>query len=70
MHPSLHIEYKNFDLPQYFKEGRGYRTEGTFRNAGDVGANKGLSNVPYLQKIGRQINRRLLKSSASATTVV
>src|ERR1017187_10107823 len=32
-----------------------------FRNAGDFGANKGLSNLPYLQKIGRQINRRLLE---------
>ena len=59
--PSLHIAYKNFDLKQYFKEGRGCRTEGTFRNAGDFGANKGLSNLPYLQKIGRQINRRLLE---------
>jgi hypothetical protein len=57
--PSLHIAYKNFDLKQYFKEGRGCRTEGTFRNAGDFGANKGLRNLPYLQKIGRQINRRL-----------
>src|ERR1022692_1193632 len=61
VHPSLHIQYKNFDLKQYFKEGRGCRTEGTFRNAGDFGANKGLSNLPYLQKIGRQINRRLLE---------
>jgi hypothetical protein len=25
VHPSLHIEYKNFDLKQYFKEGRGCR---------------------------------------------
>jgi len=23
VHPSLHISYKNFDLKQYFKEGRG-----------------------------------------------
>jgi hypothetical protein len=23
VHPSLHIQYKNFDLKQYFKEGRG-----------------------------------------------
>jgi len=46
VHPSLHIDYKNFDLKQYFKEGRGCRTEGTFRN---------------LQKIGREINRRLLE---------
>jgi hypothetical protein len=61
VHPSLHIEYKNFDLKQYCKEGRGCRTEGTFRNAKDFGINKGLSNLPYLQQIGRQINRRLLE---------
>jgi hypothetical protein len=61
VHPSLHIDYKNFDLKQYFKEGRGCRTEGTFRNPKDFGVNKGLTNLPYLQKIGRQINRRLLE---------
>ena len=61
VHPSLHINYKNFDLKQYFKEGRGCRTEGTFRNPKDFGINKGLSNLPYLQKIGREINRRLLE---------
>ena len=61
VHPSLHIEYKNFDLKQYFKEGRGCRTEGTFRNPKDFGVNKGLSNLPYPQKIGREINRRLLE---------
>jgi hypothetical protein len=61
VHPSLHIEYKNFDLKQYFKEGRGCRTEGTFRNTKDFGVNKGLVNLAYLQKIGRQINRRLLE---------
>ncbi len=61
VHPSLHIEYKNFDLKQYFKEGRGCRTEGTFREPNDFGVNKGLANLPYLQKIGRQINRRLLE---------
>jgi hypothetical protein len=61
VYPSLHIAYKNFDLKQYFKEGRGCRTEGTFRNPNDFGINKGLSNLPYLQKIGREINRRLLE---------
>ena len=61
VHPSLHIDYKNFDLKQYFKEGRGCRTEGTFRNPNDFGVNKGLANLPYLQKIGRDINRRLLE---------
>ncbi len=52
---------KNFDLKQYFKEGRACRTEGTFRNAKDFGVNKGLTNLRYLQKIGGQINRRLLE---------
>jgi hypothetical protein len=61
VHPSLHINYKNFDLKQYFKEGRGCRTEGTFRNPNDFGINKGLSNLPYLHKVGREINRRLLE---------
>ena len=61
VHPSLHINYKNFDLKQYFKEGRGCRTEGTFRDPNDFGVNKGISNLPYLQKLGRQINRRLLE---------
>ena len=51
--PSLHIEYRNFDLKQYFKEGRGYRTEGTVRDPNDFGINKGLANLPYLRKIGR-----------------
>lgn len=59
--PSLHIEYKSFDLKQYFKEGRALRTEGTFRNPKDFNINKGLSNFGYLQQIGRQINRRLLE---------
>ena len=59
--PSLHIEYKSFDLKQYFKEGRALRTEGTFRNPGDFNVNKGLSNFGYLQQIGRQITRRLLE---------
>ena len=61
VHPSLHIAYKNFDLKQYFKEGRGCRTESRFRNPKDFGVNKGLANLPYLQKLGRQINRRLLE---------
>jgi hypothetical protein len=60
VHPSLHIQYKNFDLNQYFKEGRGLRTEGTFRNPKDFEVNKGLANLPYLQRLGRHINRRLL----------
>jgi hypothetical protein len=61
VNPSLHIQYKQFDLKQYFKEGRASRIEGTFRNTQDFDINKRLSNLPYLQKLGRQINRRLLE---------
>ena len=60
VHPSLHIEYKRFHLKQYFKEGRALRTESTFNNPRDFGVNKGLGNLPYLQELGRHINRRLL----------
>lgn len=59
--PSLHIEYRSCDLKQYFKEGRGLRTETTFRDPGDFGINKGLPNFAYLQELGRHINRRLLE---------
>jgi hypothetical protein len=58
--PSLHIEYKHFHLKQYFKGGRGLRTEGTFNDPGDFRVNKGLTNFGYLQQLGRRINRRLL----------
>ena len=61
VHPSLHVSYKHFDLKQYFKEGRGLRTEGTFHDPGDFGVNKGIENIPYLKTLGRQINRRLLE---------
>lgn len=60
VHPSLHVEYKKFHLKQYFKEGRALRTEGTFNDPRDFGVNKGLRNLPYLQQLGRNINRRLL----------
>jgi hypothetical protein len=66
VHPSLHINYKDFDLKQYFKEGRACRTEGTFRNPKDLAINKGLAKLPYLAKIGRQINRRLLEVERDA----
>lgn len=46
VHPSLHIEYKHFDLKQDFKEGRALRTEGTFRDARDFDLKKGLENLP------------------------
>ena len=59
--PRLHIQYQNFDRKQYCQEGRGCRTEGTLRNPKDFDVNQGLTNLPYLQKLGRQINRRWLE---------
>jgi hypothetical protein len=59
--PSLHIGYKSFDLKQYFKEGRGMRTEGTINNPLDFGVGKELKNLPYLRQILRHINHRLLE---------
>jgi hypothetical protein len=61
VHPSLHVSYKHFDLKQYYKEGRGLRTEGTFHDPGDFDVNKGIENLPYLKELGRQINERLLE---------
>jgi len=59
--PSLHVSYKGFDLKQYYKEGRGLRTEGTFHNPADFGLNKGIENLGALMDLGSQINRRLLE---------
>jgi hypothetical protein len=60
VHPSLHIEYKHFDLKQYFKENRALRTEGTFKDPKDFGVNKDIRHLPHLYELGRNINRRLL----------
>lgn len=58
--PSLHIEYKRCHVKQYFKEGRALRTETTINDPNDLRVGKDISNLPYLQKIGREVNRRLL----------
>jgi hypothetical protein len=58
--PSLYINYKKAVLKQYFKEKRALRTETSINNPGDFYVRKALSNLPYLQQIGREINRRLL----------
>ena len=58
--PSLHVEYKSCHVKQYFKENRALRTETTINDPKDFGVNKNISNLSHLQKIGRNINRRLL----------
>jgi hypothetical protein len=64
LHPSLHIAYKNFDLKQYFQEGRGCRTEGTIRNTNDFGVNEAWA---ICRTCGRSAGT-CWKSNASATT--
>jgi hypothetical protein len=61
VNPSLHISYKGFDLKQYFKEGRGLRTEGTLNDPTDFGVKKDLENFPHLKQILHHINHRLLE---------
>lgn len=58
--PSLHAYYKKTHVKQYFKEQRALRTETTINNPKDHGINKDISNLPFLQQLGRKTNRRLL----------
>jgi hypothetical protein len=58
--PSLHIDYKNTRVKQYFKLGRALRTETTINDSRDFGIGKRLCNLPALREVGLQANRRLL----------
>jgi hypothetical protein len=58
--PSLHIDYKHAKCKQYFKGGRGLRTETTMNDTRDFGISKRLCNLPALREVGFQANRRLL----------
>jgi hypothetical protein len=60
VNPSLHAYYKKCHVKQYFKEQRALRTETTINNSRDFRIGKDISNLPFLQQLGRQINRRLL----------
>jgi len=60
VNPSLHAYYKKTHVKQYFKENRALRTETTINNTRDLSVGKDISNLPFLQQLGRQINRRLL----------
>jgi len=59
--PSLHISYKTSDLKQYFKDNWALRTEFTINNPTDFNVKKGVANLPYLIRIARNANRRLLQ---------
>ncbi len=59
VNPSLHAYYKSTHVKQYFKEQRALRTETTINNPKDLGVQKDISNLAFLQKLGQQINQRL-----------
>jgi hypothetical protein len=59
--PSLHVDYKHSKIKQYHKLGKALRTETTINDARDFGVGKRLCNLPRLQEIGFQANRRLLE---------
>ncbi|KIG12381.1 hypothetical protein DB30_01540 [Enhygromyxa salina] len=58
--PSLHVDYKNTRIKQYFKEGRALRTETTINKTKDFVVNKLVHNLPALKEVGFAANRRLL----------
>ncbi len=60
VNPNLYIEYKKTVLKQYFKENRALRTETIINDPKDFYVRLDLSNLPFLQQIGREVNRRLL----------
>ena len=60
VNPSLHIDYKNSTIKQYFKEQRALRCEVTINNTRDFYIGKKLVNLPYLKKLSSNINRQLL----------
>ena len=58
--PSLHVDYKGCHVKQYFKEGCALRTETTINDPTDLRIGKDISNLARLQRLGREVNRRLL----------
>lgn len=64
--PSLHVDYKNCHVKQYFKQGRALRTETTINNAHDFNIPKALASMPRLMEIGQAVNQRLLNAESVA----
>jgi len=58
--PTIHVSYKHSDQKQYFKLGRGLRTEHTMNDPKDFGIGKRLGNLPAMREIGFAANRRML----------
>jgi hypothetical protein len=68
--PSLHVEFKHFQVKQYFKEQRALRTETTINDPLDFQRTKGLDTLPHLRANGRQINAKLLDVERVTDAVV
>lgn len=60
VNPSIHIDYKNSKIKQYFKEQKALRCEVTINNTRDFYIGKKLVNLSYLKKLCRNINQQLL----------
>jgi len=58
--PSLHVDYKQCHVKQYFKEDCALRTETTINDPTDLRVKKDIRNLAHLQRLGRAVNRRLL----------
>jgi hypothetical protein len=58
--PCIRMKYKHSALKQYFKDGRGLRTEMMFNNMADFGFKKGLENFADIVAFGYECNDRLL----------
>ena len=63
--PSLHVEDQHGHVKQYCKEGRALRTATTSNDPTDLGIGKDLSHLPELQRIGREVNRRWLRTTSN-----
>lgn len=64
--PSIHSDYKNTRIKQYFKLGHAVRTETTINNSADFGIGRRLHNLAALARIGFKANRRLLETQRTA----
>ncbi|MCL5960773.1 MAG: hypothetical protein M1358_15975 [Chloroflexi bacterium] len=53
-------QHKRCQIKQYFKEGRALLTETIINDPYDLRVGRDIANLPYLQKIGREVDRRLL----------
>jgi hypothetical protein len=59
--PCIKIGYKHSELKQYFKDGRGLRSEMMFNNLSDFDCTRSLTQFSHLRQLGREIIQSLLE---------